>query len=211
MSSTDYTPPASKLSAFHCPHCGVYSKQRWGQLIHNCSGNLYAEDDWEVAVCEHCSNPNLWLRNQLIYPKSSTAPLPNQDLPEEIRSDYLEARKIVTDSPRGAAALLRLCIQKLCIHLEQPGKNINDDIAALVKAGLPSRVQAALDAVRVIGNNAVHPGKIDLHDNVETVHSLFKLVNFVTEKMISEPKHIDQLYGSLPEGSLNAIEKRDKK
>ena len=52
-------------------------------------------------------------------------------------------------------------LQKLCKVLGQSGNNINEDIKALVESGLDPRVQKALDAVRVVGNNAVHPGQMD--------------------------------------------------
>lgn len=112
-------------------------------------------------------------------------------------------------SPRGAAALLRLGIQKLCQHLGETGENLYHDIAALVKKGLDVRVQRALDVVRVIGNNAVHPGHIDLRDDRATAEKLFGLVNLIAERMISQPKHVQELYESLPEGARKAIEKRD--
>jgi len=67
----------------------------------------------------------------------------------------------------------------------------------------------ALDAVRVIGNNAVHPGQIDLTDDVATATALFGLVNFISEKMISEPAEIKRLYDLLPAGALAQIQKRD--
>tara|TARA_E500000318_G_C3548832_1_gene207939 strand:+ start:308 stop:847 length:540 start_codon:yes stop_codon:yes gene_type:complete len=179
--------------------------------MHSSHGNWENLRLWSTCFCDHCSNPSVWYRRKILYPEVGTAPLPNQDLPEDILQDYAEAREICSRSPRGAAALLRLAIQKLCKHLGQPGKNINSDIAALVQQGLPARVQQALDSVRVVGNNAVHPGKIDLQDNEQTVQSLFGLVNFVAEKMISEPNHIEQLYSSLPERTLKEIEKRDNK
>src|SRR5690606_29908829 len=112
-------------------------------------------------------------------------------------------------SPRGAAALLRLSIQKLCAYLGQPGHNINSDIKALVALGLPPKVQEALDTVRVIGNNAVHPGKIDLKDDIDIVNMLFKLVNFIAQKMITEPKEIDEIYSSLPAEKIDGIRQRD--
>jgi hypothetical protein len=91
----------------------------------------------------------------MIFPSALPAEPPNLDLPNDIIDDYEEAREIANKSPRGAAALLRLAIQKLCKHLGQPGKNINDDIKALVAAGLPPKVQEALDIVRVVGNDSV--------------------------------------------------------
>ena len=50
----------------------------------------------------------------------------------------------------------------------QKGENLNADVAKLVKKGLPVDVQQALDAVRVIGNEALHPGQMDLRDDRPT-------------------------------------------
>ncbi|XEU28215.1 DUF4145 domain-containing protein [Tistrella mobilis] len=102
-------------------------------------------------------------------------------------------------------------MQKLCKELDQPGKNINEDIGALVRGGLDPRVQQALDIVRVVGNSAVHPGQIDLRDDRKTAETLFTLLNLIVDKTVSEPKHIAELYASLPESAIQAIEKRDGK
>jgi hypothetical protein len=147
----------------------------------------------------------------MIFPSSGSAPLPNPDLPEDITKDYEEARTILTSSPRGAAALLRLSIQKLCKHLGEKGENINEDIKNLVAKGLNPKIQKSLDIVRVIGNDAVHPGKIDLSDDVDTATKLFILVNLITEVMITQPKEVDNLFDSLPEDKKKGIEQRDKK
>ena len=117
-------------------------------------------------------------------------------LPSDIQSDFQEARSIANLSPRGAAALLRLCIQKLCRHLGEKGDNVNEDIAALVKKGLPTQIQQALDIVRVVGNNSVHPGQLEITDDPATAASLFNLVNLITDVMISQPKHVENLYNS---------------
>lgn len=145
----------------------------------------------------------------MVYPNKVTAPLPNVDLPDDIKVDFEEARQISNLSPKGAAALLRLVIQKICIHLEQPGKDLNKDIGNLVKKGLSPKIQMALDVVRVVGNGSVHPGQIDLNDDPAVTAKLFELVNIIADTMISHPKEIEKLYGSLPEGKKAAIEKRD--
>jgi hypothetical protein len=95
--------------------------------------------------------------------------------------------------------------------LGEGGKNLDDDIASLVRKGLPPLVRKALDAVRVIGNEAVHPGVLDLKDDIATATQLFATVNIIAEQMISNPKHVADLYDKLPDGKKKAIEQRDSK
>lgn len=134
---------------------------------------------------------------------------PNEDLSEDIKKDYLEAAVIFNDSARSSAALLRLALQKLCKQLGEKGDNINEDIKNLVKKGLNSQIQRSLDILRITGNNAVHPGKINIEENPDLVLKLFELINFIAEKMITEPKEVDNFYEALPESSKEAIAKRD--
>jgi len=51
-----------------------------------------------------------------------------------------------------------------------------------------------LDSVRVIENEDIHPCEINFNDNLDIVFNLFKLVNFITIKMISKPKEIELIY-----------------
>lgn len=161
--------------------------------------------------CYHCKKIAVWVHERLVFPAIKTGALPNPDLPEDILRDFEEAREIVGPSPRGAAALLRLCVQKLCKHLGEKGKNIDDDIASLVAKGLNPLVQRSLDIVRVIGNEAVHPGVLDLRDDRGTAVLLLDLVNAITEQMISHPKTVSDMYDKLPEAKRKAIEARDSK
>jgi hypothetical protein len=147
----------------------------------------------------------------MIYPVVGAAPIPNPDLSEDVKRDYEEARSIASLSPRGAAALLRLAIQKVCMELGEKGEDLNNDIAGLVKKGLNPKIQKALDSVRVIGNEAVHPGQMDLRDDADAASKLFGLVNLIADAMISQPKQVDKIYEGLPESKREAIEKRDAK
>lgn len=164
----------------------------------------------DVAECFNCNKISIWVGNNMIWPQSNPAPLPSPDLPADVYADFVEAGNILDLSPRGAAALLRLAIQKLCLHLGEKGKNINDDIASLVKKGLDPRIQKALDIVRVVGNNAVHPGEINLNDDKQTAESIFNLVNLIADVMITQPRAVESMYNNLGEKALAAIETRDK-
>ena len=165
----------------------------------------------DVSECYHCGKLAIWVGDAIVWPRQSFAVIPNADLPEDVVTDFCEAGQIVEASPRGAAALLRLCIQKLCKHLGEPGKNINDDIGALVKRGLDVRVQQMLDVLRVFGNSAVHPGEIDLRDDRASAEKLFELVNMIADIMISQPRAIESMYDRIGSSQRAAIEKRDGK
>ncbi len=95
------------------------------------------------------------------------------------------------------------------VELGEKGENINADIKSLVAKGLPIQVQQAFDYCRVVGNNAVHPGEINLNDSPEMGQHLFNMINFIVEDRITRPHHIAALYGKLPETAREAIEKRD--
>ena len=56
-----------------------------------------------------------------------------------------------------------------------------------------------------LGNKALHPGQIDLRDDRTTAESLFHLLTLIVEKMISEPKYVDEVYANLPKEALQAI------
>jgi hypothetical protein len=214
--------PEFNRASFHCPHCGVLAEQTWsstiqchykGMLPSGGHGNaLFQLSNTGIAKCTHCKEISIWIREKMAYPITGNVETVNVDLPEEIKKDYNEAKDIVNISPRGAAALLRLAIQKLCIHLGEEGKNINKDIASLVKKGLPETMQQALDSVRVVGNNAVHPGVIDFEDSSDTAFALFGFVNIIADVLITQPKKVKEYYEKhVPEGLRQKIAERDKK
>lgn len=145
-----------------------------------------------------------------MYPKKTTLPPPNVDLSEEIKALYLEASSILIESPKGSTAILRLALQKLLKQVGKSGKNINNDIGELVEEGMSPKIQQALDLLRVIGNNAVHPGQINLDDNAEAAQKLFGVLNFIAEELITKPKELEDLYASLiPTETQDHIKQRD--
>jgi hypothetical protein len=204
-----YSPPKFRRTAFNCPGCHAYASQVWCEPWAKHSNDFARVVDLMFARCSHCNKHSIWRQQEMIYPEESRASLPSSDMPEDVARDYEEARSILLRSPRGAASLLRLCIQKLCISLGEPGRDLNADIGSLVARGLNPKVQRSLDVVRVIGNEAVHPGQIDLHDDVDTASNLCELVNLIVESMITQPRIVDALYEKLPESKKEQIVRRD--
>jgi len=159
-------------------------------------------DGWTVHRCSSCDRTIIWLKGEdgysMIYPVGLIGEPPNKDMPPDVLRVYEEARRAAPVSRRSAAALLRLALQMLVDQLETGSGDINTKIGRLVQKGLLPQIQQAMDVLRVVGNNAVHPGQIDLDDDPELVPGLFRLANLVVDQMISLPQHAQSLYSSLP-------------
>lgn len=214
------TTPRFHGTPFVCPHCRQFSRQTWGMVqgtvmpIANGARSSFdvVNDQIWFSKCDACEKKIIWKNKEVVWPNVSLAPEAHVDFPDDLRADYEEARQIYNDSPRASAALLRLCLQKLCAHLGASGDNINNDIQHLYdEYGLGRRVRDSMDILRVVGNNAVHPGEIDLQDNREISLGLFRIINFIIDKAISEPAHVDSIFAQLPEGAREAIERRDER
>lgn len=174
------------------------------------SANIKVENA-HLSECYHCKRITVWVHKSIVHPTIRRGPIPNPDLPPAIQADIEEARSIVDLSARGAAALLRLALQKLCKHLGESGTDINRDIGELVKKGLNPLVQQALDIVRVVGNESVHPGTLDLRDDQDVALQLFGLINAIADQMITHPKQVQALYAKLPANKRAGIAVRDSK
>ena len=114
----NYIPADPTLGAFHCPHpgCGTYARQVKGEVTHQpWDEGSTGMSGFTAHRCEMCGGFTLWYTSRMIFPISSDAPFPSDDMPADAVDDFNEARDIYSRSPRGAAALLRLVLQKICI------------------------------------------------------------------------------------------------
>lgn len=107
-------------TAFECPHCGTFIGPEWRRL-----GPVGATTNTvelvEAVTCAACDGILIALGNTVVYPSDLVGPVASTDMPELVRTEYDEARRVGAASPRAAAALLRLAIQKLVDRL-RPGK-----------------------------------------------------------------------------------------
>lgn len=222
--------------AFQCPNCSGFASHllECYPLDINRTYSKFLRFTI-IAQCQACDNFSIWLTNNLpvtkvgttnlkgldttyasvtlIFPStssdSSEVPALNSDMPDNVKEIYKEAGDVLNVSPRASAALSRLAIENLVEYLGAEGKDLNNKIGNLVSKGMPIEIQQMLDSVRVIGNNAVHPGQINIKDNKELALSLLHFVNLITDNQISQPKKIAEIYDSLPESYKKSIEKRD--
>src|SRR5579875_604957 len=116
------------VPAFLCPLCQVHSQQTWVAALERLPNQIGPYNDLYWSICLNCQGRTIWYRQQLVAPVSSSAPPANPDMPADVMFDFEEARQIVHISPRAAAALLRLCVQKLTKELGATGDNLNRDI-----------------------------------------------------------------------------------
>lgn len=214
----NYVSPDYMKDSFTCPHCGTlslmnYTKVNYFNGIYQGTSNKkdVGGTNWIlIGTCQNCKKEIIWIDDEYVYP-DIIAEEANADMPDSVKQLYDEAGLIYNKSPRAACALLRLAIDRLCNELGETDRDINKNIGALVRKGLPQTVQQALDVVRVVGNKAVHPGQIAFDvDDKNTAIMLMRLLNIIVERMITEPKEIDSLYQGLPESARNAIGNRDK-
>nr|WP_225777343.1 DUF4145 domain-containing protein [Pseudomonas sp. Marseille-Q3773] len=212
---TTQTYPSFESESFTCLHCGVVAQMHWDSLCVSSFGGL-KHTRWSLCRCEHCAGESIWWRatdnksGMLAYPKSIIAPAAHEDLPAICIPEFEEARLISGASHRGAAALLRLCLQKLLGEIGGKGEHIDTDIKVLVQGGLDPHIQQALDVIRVTGNNAVHPLEMSPEDLEDYVPVLFEMINMIVEERIARPKKIAARFAGLPEKARLAIEKRDR-
>lgn len=218
-----YESPGYKKSAFTCPNCSTYSKHDWvgekvnetfGQFAgrYSTSGNKEIINEIWLCKCQSCGYISFWYKEQLAWPLNTNVEAPSDEMADDIKDLYNEARSIVQLSPKGACAILRLALQKLCNRLAEQDekKKIDGAIKKLVENGLPTTLQKAMDTVRIVGDEAVHPGEINIDDNKEIAIAMFRLINIIIEKMVVEPNEIDELYNLMPKNKLEGIEIRDK-
>src|SRR5262249_30518266 len=99
-----------------------------------------------ISYCFNCNQMCLWVYDQLVWPKCIGGSEPKLHVSPNVRRESEEASQTLEASPRGAAALLRLTIEKLCKELGVSDESLKDDIGFFVREDIDARVQKVLDA-----------------------------------------------------------------
>lgn len=197
--------PAHGKNAFICPFCKAFAYQEWELFAGEPRGYLL-----QGAKCFHCRKVSIWYERKMIVPGNTGLPAPNKDMPSDVKVLYEEAAQVYNISRRASLALLRLAIDNLTIDLSMDIKSNLFQRIGILKSNriISDRIQQVFDYFRVIGNDAVHPGQIDIKDNID--HSkLFYLLNYIVDTGITKPKEIENLFNEIPMNQKESIIKRD--
>lgn len=170
-----------------------------------------------LSTCSKCDATTYWLKSMdgdelQLYPHNfSNYPQPHEDMPKGIRKTFKEAGSVMHLSLGSSAALARLTLENLLIHLGYEDGTLNVKIGNVIKDGeISKKTEKALDVIRVYGNSGAHSGIINLEEQPWVPSTLLKLINSVVDDLITAPKEIDDMFDAMPTGIKAGIEKRDK-
>lgn len=206
-----------------CPHCGV-------RLQHKYLNKIYGRYEFEVAPiskpfntsiqtrynsnlqgfdaiqCVSCGNYSIYYQGKMIYPIDSNVSNPNDDMPENVKIVYYEAKTVLNISPKSACALLRLALEMLLNELDISGRTLNDKINNYCNDfDSNNRLIKAFHLIRIVGNEAVHPGVIDIDDNEDIARAMFEILNEIVDETITKKNKMDAIFEYLPEEKTNSI------
>jgi len=133
----------------------TYVYQKHSQSLKVKMANLH------LSSCHSCNGFALWVGERLAFPINV------DKTPALVEEDLEEAAAILNKSPRGAIALMRVCIQKLMPLLKQDSENLNDSMSSLVRKGLEVEIQQAMEVLQVLGNDLGQPTSLDTQEDKE--------------------------------------------
>ncbi|HTY37249.1 MAG TPA: DUF4145 domain-containing protein [Bacteroidota bacterium] len=133
------------------------------------------------------------IKTTAIKPTERERPVP-AEVPEAIAQDYREASRIAALSLKGAATLLRRCLQATLRHSypDMPKGDLFREIIWVAENSiLPDQVKAALHALRKVGKFGAHPaddGLTVIYElSAEDLDACFLVLDYLFELLYVDP------------------------
>ena len=150
----------------------------------------------------------------VVFPLGNARPVPPQ-VPKKYASEFIEASRTLSVSPKASAALSRRCLQLL---LEDIGKvtkrQLSDQIQEAIASGsLPAMLRERLSVLRELGNFGAHPIKgehpgeivdVELNEAEWCLDTIADLFDYWFVRPVEEKRLLDEF-----NAKLKAIGRRD--
>ena len=86
-----------------------------------------------------------------------------------------------------------------CIELGYKKGTLYEKINEFIGEDKGSDLEHSLTSVRVIGNDCVHSGVLDIKDNKAIAIALFNILNYIIEDTLTKKRKIDEIYDIIPD------------
>lgn len=231
--------PELNKKRFICPKCDAYAAQNWYELQYSStlSGAFYSfplDDEnsagtrggprsksrWSFCVCASCEKGSMWRGEQMIYPQASFAPIPSEDMPDDVKSLYVEAGAVAAVSPRAGAAMARATLERLLKELlpDHSASARLDDLIAMAESQVSAHTWKLMTLLRFTGNTSIHVQGVPeestvfflLDEDPGVLNVLFGTINDVVDELITKPRQADQLYQKVPQEVRDRAEQKAK-
>lgn len=147
MQSTNYYMEQHLKEEFECPHCEKSGKQLWFKIkqkpwedpkvypllletsswspVSDISVDMdnFLESltkwEFEISTCDSCMEYIIWINERPVLRNFKIIPLPHENMPDNVKQLYNEAKNVFFDSHIAANILLRLALKKLIQYIER--------------------------------------------------------------------------------------------
>src|ERR1700730_6587414 len=133
-----------------------------------------------ISNCHSCNGFSLWVGGLLVFPTKI------DKTPELVEEELEQAAAILNEFPRGATALMRVCIQKLVPLLEDNGKELNQRVSSLVRKGLEMEMQQAKEVLQVLRSDPTQLNPLEPQADRETALRFLDSLKEVLERRMSQ-------------------------
>lgn len=166
-------------SLFRCEKCG--SSLLYSTILDSPGGisveDLNLSDPAEVAELDPTTFQEL---STLEWPTKRILP---SSVPKSVQKHYNRALEVRAE-PNSFAVQIRRALEAICIERGERGKNLNDDLERLSKAGVfPPIVAEIAHELRDVGNTGAHAKSQEVKEKqIQAIDDFFHLVvNYVYE------------------------------
>lgn len=157
----------------------------------------------------------------MLYPFGGTAPVAAENMPDDVRELYEEARAVVGLSRRAGAALARATLERL-LRGQYPDVKSNarlEDLILRAEQDVSSGLIDLLTLIRHVGNKSLHVADVPddavvmvmAPEQTELAEVLFAAINELVDELITKPQRNARLGALIPDGVRETIERKRAK